>query len=65
MICWVKLIRGMLVWKKRTVIASPSFNSPTCNSRMDCLRSDPLPREMLAVLTWCSWSSCDFLRQQR
>jgi hypothetical protein len=28
MICWVKLIRGMLVWKKRTVIASPSFNSP-------------------------------------
>jgi hypothetical protein len=25
MICWVKLIRGMLVWKKRTVIASPSF----------------------------------------
>lgn len=36
MICWVKLIWGMLVWKKRTVIASPSFNSPTRNSRMAC-----------------------------
>ena len=48
MICWVKLIRGMLVWKKRTVIASPSLSSPTCNPRMDCLRSNPSLREMLA-----------------
>jgi hypothetical protein len=48
MICWVKLIGGLPVWKKRTVIASPSFSSPTCNPRMDCRRSDPLLREMLA-----------------
>jgi hypothetical protein len=48
MICWVKLIGGLLVWKKRTVIASPSLRSPTCNPRTDCLRSDPILREMLA-----------------
>ena len=31
MVCWVKLTGRLLVWKKRTVIASPSFYSPTCN----------------------------------
>jgi len=37
MICWMKLIGGLLVWKKRTVITSPSLSSPTCNPR----RADP------------------------
>jgi hypothetical protein len=31
MVCWVKLIGRLPVWKKRTVIASPSFCSPACN----------------------------------
>ena len=31
MVCCVKLTGRLLVWKKRTVIASPSFCSPTCN----------------------------------
>jgi hypothetical protein len=50
MVCWVKLIGRLLVWKKRTIIASHFLLLANAQPRMDCPRSDPRLREMLPKL---------------
>jgi hypothetical protein len=50
MVCLVKLIGRLPVWKERTIIAGHFLLLTNAQPRMDCPRSDPRLREMLPKL---------------